>query len=67
MARVDQVIVLTAAYLVLILAFVVVYLAIRLRLRWRSRTIALVVAVMAACELAAFVFLLVAGLRGWVP
>ena len=67
MARVDQVIVLTAAYLILILAFVVVYLVIRLRLRWSSRRIALVVAVMAACELAAFVFLLVAGRRGWVP
>jgi hypothetical protein len=67
MARVDQVIVLTAAYLILILAFLVVYLAIRLRLRWSTRKIAAVVAVMAACELAAFLFLLVAGLRGWVP
>ena len=67
MPRVNQVVVLSAVYVVIILAFLVAYLAIRLRLKWSAGSIAVVVAVMAACELAAFLFLLVAGLRRWVP
>ncbi len=67
MPRADQVVVLSGVYLLTILAFLVAYLVIRLRLKWSTGAIAAVVAVMAACELAAFLFLLAAGLRGWIP
>lgn len=65
--RASQVILLSAVYVIIILAFLGAYLAIRLRLNWSPRTIATVVALMAVCELAAFMFLVLAGQRHWVP
>jgi len=67
MPRASQVILLSAVYVVIILAFLGAYLAIRLRLRWSVRAIVAVVAVMAACELGAFLFLLWAAQRHLVP
>lgn len=61
------VVTLSTVYAILLVDFMVAYLVVRLRLSWKRRTIALVLVLTAFVELAGFLFLILAGSRGWVP
>ena len=57
---------LSAAYFVAFLAFVAAYAVLRFRFEWSQRTIAAVIILAALTEVAAFLFLMLAGVRGWI-
>ncbi|GEM_PF-4499570 len=61
------VLVLSIVYVLLLVDFVLAYLVVRLRLAWSRRTIVLVLALAGAVQLAGFLFLIAAGIRGWIP
>jgi hypothetical protein len=60
------VVVLSAAYFVAFLAFVAAYVVLRFRFTWSQRTIAAIIVLAALTEVAAFLFLMLAGVRGWI-
>lgn len=55
-----------AVYVVAFLAFVAAYVVLRFRLAWSQRTIAAIIILAALTEVAAFLFLMLAGVRGWI-
>lgn len=55
-----------AAYVVAFLAFVAAYVVLRFRFSWSQRTIAAIIILAALTEVAAFLFLMLAGVRGWI-
>jgi ABC-type glycerol-3-phosphate transport system permease component len=61
------VVTLSIVYAVLVVDFMAAYMVVRLRISWRRRTVALVLVLTAAVQLAGFLFLILAGTRGWVP
>jgi hypothetical protein len=58
---------LSAVYAVAVLAFVAVYGVVRLRLAWSRQAVVMVILLAVAAELGVFVFLIMAGIRGWLP
>jgi hypothetical protein len=62
-----SVLLLSVVYTAVVAAFVVAYLVLRLPLSWSRRKTTLVIVVAALIQVAAFLFLILAGSRGWIP